>query len=113
MICYRCGEEVAGERVCPVCNADLSIFEKIRHISNAFYNDGLQQATVRNMSGAIISLKASLRFDKTNIEARNLPESFGIMPAKYKQLADSVKNCQQDEDGRAVMRLREQLKYYG
>ena len=45
--------------------------------------------------------------------ARNLPGSFGIMPAKYKQLANSVQACQVDEDGRAAIRLREQLKYYG
>ena len=43
--------------------------------------------------------------------ARKLPESFGIMPAKYKQLASSVQVCQQDEDGRAAIRLKKQLKY--
>lgn len=46
-------------------------------------------------------------------ESIKLPESFCIMPAKYKQLAKSVQICQQDEDGRASMRLIEQLKYYG
>lgn len=43
--------------------------------------------------------------------ARKLPESFGIMPAKYKQLASFVQICQQDEDGRAAIRLKKQLKY--
>lgn len=43
--------------------------------------------------------------------ARNLSGSFGIMPAKYKQLANSVQACQVDEDGRAAIRLREQIKY--
>lgn len=43
--------------------------------------------------------------------ARKLPESFGIMPAKYKQLASFVQTCQQDEDGRAAIRLKKQLKY--
>ena len=33
------------------------------------------------------------------------------MPAKYKQLASSVQICQQDEDGRAAIRLKKQLKY--
>ena len=42
---------------------------------------------------------------------RKLPESFCIMPAKYKQLANSVQGCQQDEDGRAAVRLKKQLKY--
>ena len=43
--------------------------------------------------------------------ARNLPESFGIMPAKYIRFANSVQACQLDEDGRAAIRLKKQLKY--
>lgn len=109
MICYRCGEEVAGEQVCPVCNADLSIFEKIRHISNAFYNDGLQQATVRNMSGAIISLKASLRFDKTNIEARNL---LGLVYYETGEIVDAlsewvISQCYQPKNNLATKYLED------
>ena len=72
MICYRCGQDIGDDRRCPICGADMSLFTKIRHISNAYYNEGLQQASVRNMSAAIVSLKASLRFDKTNVNARNL-----------------------------------------
>lgn len=40
--------------------------------SNAYYNDALQKASVRDLSGAIESLKISLRFNKLNIDARNL-----------------------------------------
>lgn len=40
--------------------------------SNAYYNDALEKAGVRNLSGAIESLKVSLRFNKLNIDARNL-----------------------------------------
>lgn len=72
MICYRCNTPVENAYRCPVCNADLMIYKKIKHISNAYYNEGLRQASVRNMTGAIISLKASIRFDKSNIQARNL-----------------------------------------
>lgn len=40
--------------------------------SKYWYNDGLKKAQIRDMSGAIVSLRKSLQFDKGNIEARNL-----------------------------------------
>lgn len=72
MICYRCGQEAGEEIRCPSCDADLSAFRKVKHISNAYYNLGLEQVGVRNLSGAIVNLKNSLKFDKYNINARNL-----------------------------------------
>ena len=72
MICYRCNQEVGKEELCPFCGADLHVFQKAVHLSNFYYNDGLEKAKVRNLSGAIVSLKKSLRFYKYNIEARNL-----------------------------------------
>jgi len=41
-------------------------------VSNKFYNDGLERASVRDLSGAITSLRQSLKFNKNNVEARNL-----------------------------------------
>ena len=72
MICYRCGVEAGAGKRCPSCGADLRMFHKVIRISNSYYNQGLQQAGVRNLSGAIESLKRSLKFNKNNIEARNL-----------------------------------------
>lgn len=40
--------------------------------SNQWYNDGLKKANIRDMSGAILSLKKSLQFHRGNIAARNL-----------------------------------------
>lgn len=40
--------------------------------SNAFYNEGLEKAEVRDLTGAINSLRQSLKFNKNNVEARNL-----------------------------------------
>ena len=56
-----------------------------------------------------ISMAAAL--DQKEDGVRNLPGSFDIMPAKYKRLANSVQACQLDEDGRAAIRLKKQLKY--
>ena len=36
------------------------------------YNDGLDKANVKDLTGAIIALKQSLKFNKYNIDARNL-----------------------------------------
>jgi tetratricopeptide (TPR) repeat protein len=72
MICYLCGNEAGKAEVCPSCGADLHIFQKVIRISNAYYNDGLSKAEVRNLSGAIQSLKACLKFNKYHIDARNL-----------------------------------------
>lgn len=72
MICYRCGHDAERDEFCPNCQADLRIFNRAIRISNSYYNDGLQKAQVRNLSGAIISLKQSLKFYKYNTVARNL-----------------------------------------
>ena len=40
--------------------------------SNALYNDGLEKARVRDLSGAVASLKLAIKYNKRNIQARNL-----------------------------------------
>lgn len=45
---------------------------KLAYQSNYWYNDGLQKANIRDMSGAITSLKKSLQFNRENVAARNL-----------------------------------------
>lgn len=46
--------------------------KKIISQSNYWYNDGLGKAQIRDMSGAILSLRRSLQFYRGNIDARNL-----------------------------------------
>ena len=45
---------------------------KLVYQSNYWYNDGLKKANIRDMSGAITSLKRSLQYNTANIAARNL-----------------------------------------
>lgn len=45
---------------------------KLIYRSNFWYNDGLRRANIRDLSGAIISLKRSVKYHKENITARNL-----------------------------------------
>jgi tetratricopeptide (TPR) repeat protein len=46
--------------------------KKILYQSNYWYNDGLRKAQIRDMSGAIVSLRRSLQYNRENIAARNL-----------------------------------------
>ena len=41
-------------------------------LSNQWYNDGLKKANIRDLSGAITSLRKSLQFNRDNVAARNL-----------------------------------------
>ena len=80
-------------------------------MSNIYYNDGLQKAQVRNLSGAIISLKKSLKFNKYNIDARNL---LGLVYYEMGEVVDALsewvisKSYQQDDNiaGRYLDELR-------
>lgn len=72
MRCYNCGNRLSEHDFCTGCGADVSLYKRIMMVSNRFYNDGLAKANVRDLTGAIISLRQSLKFNKNNIEARNL-----------------------------------------
>ena len=72
MICYRCGCTLSEHNFCTNCGADVALYKRIIYISNRFYNDGLERASVRDLTGAVTSLRQSLKFDKNNVEARNL-----------------------------------------
>ncbi len=72
MFCYQCGCQLSEHDFCTACGADVSLYKKIMFVSNRFYNDGLEKAGVRDLSGAVNSLRQSLKFNKNHIEARNL-----------------------------------------
>ncbi|MEE1315295.1 MAG: hypothetical protein UHS49_05980 [Faecalimonas sp.] len=46
--------------------------KKFLYQSNQWYNDGLKKANIRDLSGAIVSLKKSLQYNRDNVPARNL-----------------------------------------
>ncbi len=72
MICYHCGCNLTAHDFCTNCGAEVGLYKKIMAVSNLYYNEGLEKAGVRDLSGAIVSLRQSLKFNKNNIEARNL-----------------------------------------
>ena len=72
MRCYNCGFEVSGGEICPNCGIEIATFLKTGYISDKYYNEGLEKASVRDLSGAVSALHGSLKFNKNNIDARNL-----------------------------------------
>lgn len=72
MFCYNCGCRLSEHDFCTACGADVSLYKKIMYVSNMYYNEGLEKAGVRDLTGAVTSLRQSLKFNKNNIEARNL-----------------------------------------
>lgn len=72
MFCYSCGCHLSEHDFCTACGADVSLYKKIIQVSNMYYNQGLEKAGVRDLTGAISSLRQSLKFNKNNIDARNL-----------------------------------------
>ena len=51
--------------------ANEGIYTRIVYKSNALYNEGLKKAQVRDLSGAIVSLRGALSLNKKNTNARN------------------------------------------
>ena len=66
MKCYQCGNNLSEENFCTACGADIGVYKKIMAMSNYYYNDGLAKANVRDLSGAVLSLRCSLKYNKKN-----------------------------------------------
>ena len=60
MRCIYCGTPLSSIDYCTGCGADVTLLKRIGRISNLLYNEGLEKAQVRVLSGAIACLKRSL-----------------------------------------------------
>ena len=74
MNCMNCGAFLMDKYLdyCPKCGCNVLIQKKVDYLSRQYYNQGLEKASVRDLSGAINCLKQSLMYNKHNIQARNL-----------------------------------------
>ena len=72
MKCMNCGAELNDSAYCPKCGCDVSVQKQAIVLSGLYYNQGLEKAQVRDLSGAIDMLRRSLKFNKLNVPARNL-----------------------------------------
>lgn len=72
MNCMICNAPLTASEYCPKCGCRVIAQKKAWALSNLYYNQGLEKAQVRDLSGAITCLKRSLKMNKLNIQARNL-----------------------------------------
>ncbi|NCB93289.1 MAG: tetratricopeptide repeat protein [Clostridia bacterium] len=72
MNCMNCGAPLNKSAYCPSCGFNVEVQKRVWQLSNLYYNQGLEKAEIRDLSGAIDLLKRSLKFNKLNIQARNL-----------------------------------------
>ncbi|BCN30025.1 tetratricopeptide repeat protein [Anaeromicropila herbilytica] len=84
MNCPVCDGPLSKKNRCDRCGEDYSVYVKIYKASNSYYNEGLNRAKVRDLTGAITSLKESLKLYKKNTKARNL---LGLV---YYEMGESV-----------------------
>lgn len=72
MNCMNCGAPLTESAYCPECGCDVVVQKQAIVLSGLYYNQGLEKAEIRDLSGAIDQLKRSLKFNKLNVPARNL-----------------------------------------
>lgn len=86
MNCPRCNTPVNMQmNRCQRCGQNLQTYKKAVRISASLYNEGLDKARVRDLSGAVETLEKSLVYYKGNTNARNL---LGLV---YYELGETVK----------------------
>lgn len=72
MRCYHCGCNLTEHEFCTNCGVDVSSYKLVISASNIYYNEGLEKAKVRDLSGAIASLRQCLKLNRNHVDARNL-----------------------------------------
>ena len=65
----------------------MDYVKRNRQIANSYYNLGLEKANIRDLTGAVGCLKKSLRFDKYQMDARNL---LGLIFYEMGETADAL-----------------------
>jgi tetratricopeptide (TPR) repeat protein len=87
MKCFNCGAVLKTTDYCSQCGADVKLYRRMLHLSNAYYNEGLEKAKVRDLTGAVVSLRQSLKINKKNTEARNL---LGLVYFEMGEVVDAL-----------------------
>ncbi|MCR5667142.1 MAG: tetratricopeptide repeat protein [Eubacterium sp.] len=72
MECYSCGATLGKDIVCPKCGLQVKVYKKLMNTAEFYYNEALERAEVRDLSGAIEDLQRALKFNKKHTDARNL-----------------------------------------
>ncbi|MCD8096934.1 MAG: tetratricopeptide repeat protein [Lachnospiraceae bacterium] len=101
MRCFNCGAVLKNTDYCGSCGADVKLCRRMLQMSNRYYNEGLEKARVRDLTGAAVSLRQSLKINKRNTDARNL---LGLVYFETGDVVDALtqwiisKNFQQNKN---------------
>lgn len=87
MKCFNCGAVLKNVDYCSQCGADVKLYRRMLQLSNAYYNEGLEKAKVRDLTGAVVSLRQSLKINKRNTNARNL---LGLVYFEMGEVVDAL-----------------------
>lgn len=87
MKCFNCGAVLKNTDYCSQCGADVKLYRRLLQMSNAYYNEGLEKAKVRDLTGAVVSLRQSLKINKRNTNARNL---LGLVYFEMGEVVDAL-----------------------
>lgn len=88
MQCPYCKAKLTAADTCEKCGSDVRQFKKLYRLSNRCYNEGLQKAKGRDLSGAVVELQNSLKINKKNIDARNL---LGLIYSEMGEIVDALR----------------------
>ncbi|WP_250277732.1 tetratricopeptide repeat protein [[Clostridium] colinum] len=108
MKCPICGLIIQNDHICPRCNENAYVLNKIFNISVRLYNEALEKAHKKDFSNAIFLLEKSLCFNKNNTEVINL---LGLLYYHTGRLGDAIKqwilstNINPNKDNRAFYYL--------
>ena len=72
MNCRRCDWLLDNVYICPHCGYEDPVVKKVIYASNRHYNEALTLVDARDLSGAETHLRQALKYNKRNIDARNL-----------------------------------------
>lgn len=87
MLCPYCNGKLTVRDNCEKCGNNVKSFKKLYKISNRCYNEGLEKAKARDLSGAVVSLQNSLKINKKNTDARNL---LGLIYSEMGEIVDAL-----------------------
>ncbi len=71
-MCSYCGSPVGMGGYCISCRLNQKFLKKAGNTSLYYYNIGLERARAHDLTGAVGALSMSLRYNKTNVNSRNL-----------------------------------------
>lgn len=89
MKCPSCKKTTKSTAYCSNCGIDLLLYDEVHMMAERLYNEGLEQAQGRCLSGAIESLTMCIRLQKNHIHAQNL---LGLVYWEIGEVGQAIKH---------------------